>query len=302
MRPSGVKARVRRVWTEARPAETRTETVWDRLAPEDPLEIRVGEGVPRERAIRTVTITMRTPGHDDELAAGFLLSERLIDGPEAVAEIVREDPEDADGLDERIIRVNLEPDAKLDASWADRPSFVHSSCGVCGTSTLEALRLSGRRPMPGAGPVLNADLIRALPERLRRRQSVFEATGGLHAAALVDAEGSVIAVREDIGRHNTVDKLIGARALGTCEGPAAESDPAALVVSGRAGFEIVQKAVTASIPILVAVGAPSSLAVEVAETFGLTLVGFTKADRFNIYAAPWRIRIASSQPVKVGRR
>ncbi|WP_231749333.1 formate dehydrogenase accessory sulfurtransferase FdhD [Tautonia plasticadhaerens] len=274
------------------------EVVWDLLAAEEPMEIRVGCGPVDRRSVRTIGVTMRTPGHDDELAVGFLLGERIITSPEQIDEVAREEPEDAGRSIDRIVRVDLKPGVEVDLDRFARSVLTNSSCGVCGTATLRALNLDGCRPNPGHGPVVDAEVIHRLPEALIDRQLVFNRTGGLHAAALVDAEGGLIAVREDIGRHNTVDKLVGARAIGTLDGPAggAGAEAAILFVSGRAGFEIVQKAVTAAIPIVSAVGAPSSLAVEVAEAFGLTLLGFVGPERFNVYSGPWRIRVGPGRP------
>jgi FdhD protein len=238
---------------------------------------------------------MRTPGHDPELAVGFLLGERLVSSADEIEEVAREEPEDAGRSIDRIIRVDLRPGVEVDLDRFARSVLTNSSCGVCGTATLRALNLDGCRPDTGRGPVVAAGVIHRLPEALRGRQLVFRRTGGLHAAAMVDAGGGLIAVREDIGRHNAVDKLVGARALGTLDGPAAggasgeSSEAAILLVSGRVGFEIVQKAVTAGIPIVAAVGAPSSLAVEVAEAFGLTLLGFVGPERFNVYSGPRRV-------------
>lgn len=274
------------------------EVVWDLLAAEEPMEIRVGSGPVGRRSVRTIGVTMRTPGHDDELAVGFLLGERIISSADQIDEVAREEPEDAGRSIDRIVRVDLKPGVEVDLDRFARSVLTNSSCGVCGTATLRALNLDGCRPSPGHGPVVDAEVIHRLPEALVDRQLVFNRTGGLHAAALVDAGGGLLAVREDIGRHNTVDKLVGSRAIGTLDGPAGGpgAEAAILLVSGRAGFEIVQKAVTAGIPIVSAVGAPSSLAVEVAEAFGLTLLGFVGPARFNVYSGPWRIRVGPGRP------
>ncbi|MEW4568671.1 formate dehydrogenase accessory sulfurtransferase FdhD [Tautonia sp. JC769] len=287
--PESVRSRVQRVRADG--DGRGAEIVWDRLAAEEPMEIRLGFGPSGRRAVRTIGITMRTPGHDPELAVGFLLNERVIPSADAIDEVAREEPEDAGRSLDRIIRVDLKPGIEVDLDRFARNVLTNSSCGVCGTATLRALNLDGCRPNPGHGPVIEAETIHGLPALLRDHQRGFVETGGLHAAALFDPDGSLIAAREDIGRHNTVDKLIGARALGTLDGPHPDAEPAILLVSGRAGFEIVQKAVTAALPIVAAVGAPSSLAVEVAEAFGLTLCGFVGPRRFNVYSAPWRVRV-----------
>ncbi|RUL87767.1 formate dehydrogenase accessory sulfurtransferase FdhD [Tautonia sociabilis] len=285
--PGAVRSRVQRIVADGGGAEI----VWDLLAAEEPMEIRVGFGPEGRRSVRTIGVTMRTPGHDDELAVGFLLGERLICSADEVEEVGREEPEDAGRSIDRIIRVDLKPGVEVDLDRFARNVLTNSSCGVCGSATLRALNLDGCRPGPGRGPVIDAEVVHRLPEALRGRQLVFARTGGLHAAAMVDEEGGLIAVREDIGRHNAVDKLVGARALGTLDGPSPGGSAAILLVSGRAGFEIVQKAVTAGIPVVAAVGAPSSLAVEVAEAFGLTLLGFVGPERFNVYSGPRRIRV-----------
>ena len=284
-RPGIVRARVQKVRADGGGAGV----VWDLLAAEEPLEIRIGLGPEGDRRVRTLGVTMRTPGHDEELAVGLLLNERVIGSVAEIAGVGREDLEDAGRSIERIIRVDLEPGFEVDLDRVARGRLTNSSCGVCGSASLKVLNLDGCRPMPSKGPVVRSAVIHRLPEALRDRQEVFDRTGGLHGAALVGVEGGVIAVREDIGRHNAVDKLVGARALETFDGPEAGEVPAILVVSGRVGFEIAQKAAAASLPIIAAVGAPSSLAVEVAESFGLTLLGFVGPERFNIYSGPWRI-------------
>ncbi len=289
--PEIVRAKIRKIRSEG-PSEG---VSWDLLAAESPLEIRIGFGPTDRRLTRTLAVTMRTPGSDDELAAGFLLSERLIPDAKAIDEVGPEAPEDCSPRNGDVIRVDLRPEIPIDLSRLDRNFFASSSCGVCGKASLRALGLDEGRPLHGVGPSLEAEKIHQLPESLRRRQKVFEATGGLHAAALVSTEGAILAVREDIGRHNAVDKLVGARALGTLDPSPSETETALLLVSGRVGFEIVQKAIIAGIPILAAVGAPSSLAVEVAEAFGLTLLGFASEKRFNIYCGEERIVKFSSR-------
>ncbi|CAN5746685.1 formate dehydrogenase accessory sulfurtransferase FdhD [soil metagenome] len=286
LRQATVRAKIRRVRAGG-PGEG---VAWDLLAAEGPLEIRLGVGQADRRSTRSVAVTMRTPGNDDELAIGLLLAERIIPGPEAIAEVGTEAPEDCSPRGGEVIRVDLHPEITIDFRRFDRNFFATSSCGVCGKASLRALGLDEGRPLHGVGAPIDAELIYRWPEALRRRQSVFEATGGLHGSALMAIDGRFLAVREDIGRHNAVDKLMGARSLGTLDGPAADSEAVALLVSGRVGFEIVQKAVAGGIPIVLAVGAPSSLAVEVAEAFGLTLIGFVGPERFNIYCGDWRVR------------
>ncbi len=288
-----VRARVLRI----KPDRNDPELIWDRLTIEDPLEIRVGAGEGASKTVQSLGLTMRTPGHDEELAAGFLLSEQVISSVDDIEEIAREEPEDAGRSIDRIIRVDLKPTISVDLERVRRRGLINSSCGVCGTATLETLGLDRCRPLlDETKSRLETNLVFQLPEILTAQQSLFSETGGIHAAALVDLAGDVIMVREDIGRHNTVDKLIGARALALKESLDQERwcCGVVLVVSGRAGFDIVQKAVVARIPILAAIGAPSSLAVEVATTFGITLLGFVGPRRFNVYSAPWRLASTAS--------
>ncbi len=186
--------------------------------------------------------------------------------------------------------MDLRPGATVDPGRLERNFAATSSCGVCGKASLRALGLDGCANLASVGPSLEPAIIHRLPAELRRGQSVFDATGGLHAAALFDGDGRLLASREDVGRHNAVDKLIGARALGTLEAMPARGEPLGLLVSSRLGFEIVQKALSAKIAVIVAVGAPSSLAVEVAETYGMTLLGFVGPHRFNVYSAPERVQ------------
>jgi len=257
----------------------------DRLAVEEPMEIRVGFGPESSRSARSLSITMRTPGHDFELAAGFLHTEGILERPGQVRDIDFCGPAAPGRSTSNIVRVDLAPGVELDMARMERHFYTTSSCGICGKASLDALHVKGLKPLDSPGPRLARAVIHDLPEALRSGQPVFESTGGLHAAALVDEAGSILDVREDVGRHNAVDKLIGRRFLdgGT---PLTEY---AMVVSGRASFEILQKAIVAGLPMIVAVGAPSSLAVEMAERFGMTLVGFTSPERFNLYTGHHRI-------------
>lgn len=243
----------------------------DLLAVEEPLEIRV-----RGRAI---SVTMRTPGHDDELAAGFLLTEGVIAG---AADILVMEPCARNEFD-NVINVTLAPDVHVDFESLTRHVFAGSSCGLCGKATIDAItrRLPAARP----GPVVAATIILKLPEQLRAAQETFAHTGGLHAAGLCSAEGELLIVREDIGRHNAVDKVIG-RALLDQQLPL---DKHILLVSGRASFEIMQKALAAGIAIVAAVSAPSSLAVDFAQDSKQTLIGFLRDGRMNVYTHPDRV-------------
>jgi len=224
-----------------------------------------------------LSVTMRTPGHDEELALGFLFTEGLIEGPEQVLRVAYcEDvkPEERGN----VVRAELAPDVTVDPALWQRNFYTTSSCGVCGKSSIEAVHVRCRRPMDPSAP-LDPWLITALPERMRAAQTVFKHTGGIHAAALFDAQGQLLLLREDVGRHNAVDKVIGAaRRAGL---PLSNGR---LLVSGRAGFELVQKCIVAGIPVMAAVGAPSSLAVQLARESGLQLFGFVRDGRCNRYA------------------
>ena len=254
----------------------------DRLAAEEPLQLLL-DGVP-------LSIVMRTPGHDVELALGLLRAERVLTELAQVRE-VRVSAEAGEAETALPLRADLvesnHVDVRLAAGTGRRPqrSFLSSSaCGVCGATTVESLALDFP-PVP-AGPTMHPGLLADLAGRLRERQRLFDQTGGLHAAGLFSAAGELETLREDVGRHNAVDKVVG-RALLDGRLPLADR---VLVVSGRGGYEIVQKAVAAGIPLVAAVGAPSSLAVATARRFGLTLVGFLRDGRFNVYSAPERLK------------
>ncbi|MDH3254360.1 MAG: formate dehydrogenase accessory sulfurtransferase FdhD, partial [Acidobacteriota bacterium] len=231
----------------------------------------------------SIAVTMRTPGHDFELAAGFLISESVI---ASAAELWRLDRCRDAGEDsaENIVEAHLAPGVDFDPQKFSRHVFTSSSCGICGKATIERL-LEVRPNVPRGDFTLDARLIRELPARMLESQTVFARTGGLHAAALVQACGDLGLLREDVGRHNAVDKLVGASVLAGN----LPLDDSALLVSGRASFELVQKALMAGIAVLLAVGAPSSLAVATAREFGMTLVGFLKSGGFNIYSGRQRL-------------
>jgi FdhD protein len=252
----------------------------DMLAVEEPLEVRLDTEVAGQPVSRTISVTMRTPGHDAELAAGFLFTEGIIRDRSQI-DLISEP--DASG---NVVCVRLTPEAEVDLAGLERHSYTTSSCGVCGKTAIEALRTTSDYPLPVAEPVVDAALVHRLPGALRAAQDVFDSTGGLHASALFDTAGRLLSVREDVGRHNALDKVIGAEVL-AMRLPAHDK---VLVVSGRASFELVQKAVMAGIPILVAVSAPSSLAVHLATCAGMTLVGFARDGRFNVYAGTERVR------------
>jgi FdhD protein len=262
----------------------------DVVATEEPLEIRVALPGASERSI---SVTMRTPGNDFELAVGFLASEGVVRSREDV-EQVRYCVGGPEEQQFNVVTVALRPGARFDPSRLERNFYTTSSCGVCGKASLEALEMQECPTLP-TGPEVDAGTLATLPDALRARQRVFERTGGLHAAGLFDAAGKLELLREDVGRHNAVDKLAGALVL---DGryPAGGG---VLAVSGRASFEIMQKALMAGIPFVASVGAPSSLAVSVAEGFRMTLAGFVREGGFNVYAGPSRIRLAASRSSSV---
>lgn len=249
----------------------------DLLVTEEPLEIRLGHGPLDAREEFQLSVTMRTPGNDEELALGFLFTEGLIASSNDVVRIV---PCENVKEEERgnVIRVELHPDLRLEAAKWQRNFYTTSSCGVCGKSSIEAMNAQGVWPIEPLGAI-DAKLITLLPDRMRHAQTVFKHTGGIHAAALFNRNGELLCLREDVGRHNALDKVVGAMLNAQLA-----SSNLMLLVSGRAGFELVQKCVVAGIPLMAAVGAPSSLAVQLAQASGLTLIGFLRVGRFNIYS------------------
>lgn len=257
---------VTRVTGEAR------ESAADVVAVEEPLEIAAGwrepDGEPRER---TIAVTMRTPGADFDLAAGFLFAERLIAGPDAI-----------EGMrhwgSPNKVRVALAPPARIDLGRLDRRFTTTSSCGVCGKMTIDAL-LVAQAPLPPSEP-LDAAVVRRLPSILHSAQDAFHDTGGVHGAALIARDGTLLRMREDIGRHNAVDKVVGSFVRESLA-PLRES---VLVVSSRGSYEIVQKAIVAGIPAVAFIGGPTSLAIDLAVRFGVTLLGFVRENRFNVYS------------------
>ncbi|HEX8734637.1 MAG TPA: formate dehydrogenase accessory sulfurtransferase FdhD, partial [Pyrinomonadaceae bacterium] len=254
----------------------------DSLAVEEPLEIRLGFSENGKFQHKAISITMRTPGSDFELAAGFLFTEGILQNKNQISAIKHCG---RFGQLKNTVRIDLQNDVEVNLKKIERNFYTTSSCGVCGKSSIEALETGAKRIGQSDFPKVSAETIHQLPEKLRRSQKVFDETGGLHAAALFDAGGNLIELREDVGRHNAVDKLIGARVLAN-EIPLRDK---ILFLSGRASFELVQKAVMAQIPVIAAVGAPSSLAVDAAAEFGVTLLGFVRENRFNIYAGFERI-------------
>lgn len=257
----------------------------DLLAVEEPLEIRIEFGLAAQREQKSISITMRTPGNDLELALGFLFTEGIISSYSEVINIHHcADPQTPEER-ENVVKAELAPDVAVDLERLKRHFYTTSSCGVCGKASIEAVHSTHCPVLPETTLTVPAESIHVLPDRLRKEQSVFEHTGGIHAAALFSESGELLLMREDVGRHNAVDKLIGA-ALFKNWLPLSDK---LILVSGRASFELIQKSLAAGIPMLAAVGAPSSLAVKLASEYNMTVLGFVRNNRFNIYSAPHRI-------------
>jgi FdhD protein len=248
----------------------------DEISVEEPLEIRLsghGEG----GAMTTVAVTMRTPGDDVDLASGFLFTEGIVSA--------RAELEEVRPIGPNATEVRLRPGTPVDTARLDRHSFVSSSCGACGKRSIDAVKVTSRHAIAPGEPRLAPEVIHRLPRALLAGQSAFARTGGIHASGLFDAEGRLLAIREDVGRHNALDKLIGSELL-------AGRIPMAsriVLVSGRVSFELVQKAAVAGVPVLGAVGAPSSMAVDLARECGMTLLGFVRDGRFNVYSGCSRV-------------
>jgi len=257
----------------------------DALAVEEPLEIRLVYRRDGSLRQKNVAITMRTPSDDIDLALGFLFTEGLIRSSDDVASARPVGPAQGALQVHGVVQVELTEGVAIDLTRLERHFYMSSSCGVCGKASIEALAVCGAKRLEDASFTLAADVLHGLPDTLREAQEVFDRTGGLHAAALFEATGQLVALREDVGRHNAVDKLIGSQ-LQVGRVPLSNQ---ALLVSGRASFELVQKSVMAGLPLLAAVGAPSSLAVELAQQYGQTLIGFLRGGRFNVYSGAQRI-------------
>jgi len=258
----------------------------DQLAIEEPLEIQIEYGLTESRKRKNISITMRTPDNDDELAVGFLFTEGIIQNNSQIKKIhhiPRWDPEP----EENTILIELKEDIEIDLKKLERHFYTTSSCGVCGKASIEAIQTKGFLSLPKSQPIFKANLIHNFPNTLLEKQSVFANTGGLHAAALFDTNGKIHLLREDVGRHNAVDKLVGAALMANL----IPLHDYLIMVSGRVSFELIQKSVMAGIPILAAVGAPSSLAIQLAEEVGMTVLGFVREKRFNIYTHRNRIKI-----------
>ncbi len=252
----------------------------DWLAVEEPLEIRLEYGPAGNRVTRNLSVTMRTPGADEDLTAGFLFTEGIVRKAEDIVSVRHLD------VFGNVALASLHPDLNFDLQKLERHFYTTSSCGVCGKTSIDALKTTATCSVSERKFEIAPEIIFTLPEKLRHAQATFDATGGLHAAALFSQKGELISLREDVGRHNALDKLIGSHFL-QGEIPL---DDVILLLSGRASFELLQKAAMAGISVVCAVGAPSSLAVETAESFGIALIGFLRENRFNVYSSlkVWR--------------
>lgn len=252
----------------------------DQLATEEPLEIRLT--LPQQ----TIAVTMRTPGEDFDLAAGFLYSEGVIKNREDIAKISYCIDREIDGKQQQnIVNVTLNSELNPNLKTLERHFFTTSACGVCGKVSIESLQIKGFSAIP-LGLEVSTEIIYSLPDKLNTAQRIFKSTGGLHAVGLFDTQGKLLKLREDVGRHNALDKLIGSEFLAG----QLPLNNFIVMVSGRSSFEILQKCITVGVPIVCAVSAPSSLAVEIAKEFNITLVGFLRGRKFNIYSGMERIK------------
>ncbi|HOO09890.1 MAG TPA: formate dehydrogenase accessory sulfurtransferase FdhD [Cyclobacteriaceae bacterium] len=258
----------------------------DLVAVEEPLEIRIGFGAMDERRQKSLSVTMRTPGHDYELATGFLITEGIIDAFGQVESIKYCEDVGRQEDRENVVRLELKPEVNFDLKKLQRNFYITSSCGVCGKSSIEAVHVSCKPVQDNIR--INQPVVYGLSEKLRKAQQIFEHTGGLHAVGLFDLKGELLLAREDVGRHNAMDKVVGA-SLFKGEIPLSNH---IIMVSGRASFELVQKALRAGAPIMAAVGAPSSLAISLANDFGMTLLGFVREGGFNIYSGAARLALS----------
>ena len=262
----------------------------DNLAIEEPLEIRLGYGPAYNREVKSVSVTMRTPGNDAELATGFLYTEGIIKMAGDVADVYHNTIACSENK-QNTIQVNLRDGVIPHLQNAERNFYTTSSCGVCGKGSISAIRTVHSFDATQDWQI-DQELMHHLPQILQQHQAVFADTGGLHASALFNLDGELLILREDVGRHNALDKLIGA----ALNAEILPLNKHILILSGRASFELIQKAAAAGITLVAAVGAPSSLAVELAQEFGITLIGFLRGNRFNIYSAPERIKLIVNHP------
>lgn len=262
----------------------------DRVAVEEPLEIRLHWWQGKHEIEHSLSVTMRTPGHDFALAAGFLYTEGVIEKTEDIRSITHCLGTRKEEQKYNVVQVMLQDHVTVDLERLQRNFYTTSSCGVCGRSSIEAVEVCGVPSLDTNSPLLSPEWLHSVPTKLRETQEIFEQTGGLHAAALFQANGELLTLHEDVGRHNAVDKLVGQYVLNHN----IPLDSTVLSVSGRVSFDIVQKALRAGIPVLVAIGAPSSLAIDLADSFGMTLVGFLRNERFNVYTGAQRFQGADS--------
>ncbi|MGB0431234.1 MAG: formate dehydrogenase accessory sulfurtransferase FdhD [Bacteroidia bacterium] len=263
----------------------KSEKMADLTSVEEPLEMRISYGNLQNRKKKSISVTMRTPGNDFELAIGFLFTEGIIATQKAIKNIrYCTEPESELAVD-NIVIVELEPNVSVDIKKLERMFYTTSSCGVCGKASIEAVQNANCPVITKDKNLIKPELVFDLPIRLREKQAVFEHTGGLHGCALFNFDGNLQLLREDVGRHNALDKLLGAAISNTTF----NIEKSILQLSGRVSFELVQKAAMAAIPIITAVGAPSSLAVQSAQELGITLIGFLREKHFNIYTHPDRI-------------
>lgn len=256
----------------------------DLIVAEEPLEIRVGHGPEHDRQQFSLSVTMRTPGADEQLCLGFLFTEGIINSADEVMSIKYCHDLGRKEGDENLMRVELKPSVQISSDQFQRNFYTTSSCGVCGKASIDAIKVTCN-PLPEQKLKISGKVLFGLPEQLKAAQDVFKHTGGLHASAFFDIKGKLLARNEDVGRHNALDKLIGSM----LQNERQVMQNSILVLSGRISFELVQKALRAGVQLIAAVGAPSGLAVQLAEEFGMTLVGFLKEDRFNIYTGKERL-------------
>lgn len=259
---------------------------FDSLAAEEPLEIRIEHGPANSRQIKNVSVTMRTPGNDFELALGFLFTEGIVSGAADVTNVEHVIEYCKEGK-QNVVLVKLNPGISLNLQNTERNFYTTSSCGVCGKASIDAIRTVSVGKIVEDNLILEPGYLHNLPEILRRNQSVFDITGALHASAIFDLDGNLILIREDVGRHNALDKLIGA----AIQSNLLPLNSYILLLSGRISFELVQKAAMAGLKVVAAIGAPSTLAVELAKEFDLTLIGFLRGQSFNIYSGEHRLKI-----------
>ncbi len=259
----------------------------DLVVVEEPLEIRLGFGPIEDRAEKSLVITMRTPGNDYELAAGFLYCEGIISSNEQIVSIKYCHSSGAEQEEDNVVRVELHPDVEVDLSNSERHGFSHSGCGICGLTSIDSAFKLASDNIFGDDIKIDMRLISSLPEKSHQHQHNYKHTGGIHSASLFSDKGEFVDIMEDVGRHNAVDKLIGKRLLNK----ESNSTSPILFLSGRMGFELVQKAAMAGYPILISVGAPSSLAIQLGMKMKMTLIGFTRNNKFNVYCGEERLLI-----------